>query len=43
MKRIHESCLFYAERYGKTDDLISGANIGGFIRVAEAMRDLGHV
>ncbi|MGB0372674.1 MAG: NADP-specific glutamate dehydrogenase [Opitutales bacterium] len=43
MKRIHESCLFYAERYGEKDNLISGANIGGFIRVAEAMRDLGHV
>lgn len=43
MKRIHESCLFYAERYGEKDNLINGANIGGFIRVAEAMRDLGHV
>ena len=43
MKRIHESSLFYAERYGEKDNLINGANIGGFIRVAEAMRDFGHV
>ena len=43
MKQIHKNCLFYAERYGQAGNLIHGANIGGFIRVAEAMRDLGHV
>lgn len=41
MKQIHKACLFYANKYGKTGSYIHGANIGGFIRVAEAMKELG--
>lgn len=40
MKRIHQTCV----RYGETEqgvDYIKGANIGGFVRVFEAMRSLG--
>jgi len=42
MKNIHEVCV----RYGKDGDFINyvnGANIGGFIKVAEAMMDQGVV
>jgi glutamate dehydrogenase (NADP+) len=42
MKSIHETCV----RYGKEDDLINyvkGANIGGFVKVADAMLDQGIV
>ena len=42
MKEIHDTCV----KYGKTDDKIDyvkGANIGGFIKVAEAMCAQGHV
>ncbi|MBC2596255.1 NADP-specific glutamate dehydrogenase [Ruficoccus amylovorans] len=37
MRGIHESCLRYAEQYHRRGDYVSGANIGGFLRVAEAM------
>ncbi len=40
MKRIHETCV----RYGKAGnhiDYVKGANIGGFVRVFEAMKQLG--
>ncbi len=40
MKSIHENCV----RYGKDGDFINyvnGANIGGFIKVADAMLDQG--
>ncbi len=42
MKEIHDTCV----KYGKTDnkiDYVKGANIGGFIKVAEAMCAQGHV
>jgi glutamate dehydrogenase (NADP+) len=42
MKNIHASCL----RYGKTDDYtdyVKGANIAGFLKVANAMLDQGVV
>jgi len=43
MQRIHEQC----SRYGKTDhgeiDYVKGANIAGFVRVADAMLAEGHV
>ncbi|MDR0982833.1 MAG: NADP-specific glutamate dehydrogenase [Culturomica sp.] len=42
MKDIHDTCV----KYGKTDnkvDYVKGANIGGFIKVAEAMCAQGHV
>lgn len=41
MKQIHKSCIFYARKYGKSENYIMGANVGGFIRVAEAMKELG--
>lgn len=43
MKSIHESC----ENYGKKDDgfinYVDGANIAGFIKVADAMLDFGTI
>ena len=42
MKNIHETCV----KYGKEGDFINyvkGANIGGFIKVADAMLDQGVV
>ncbi len=42
MKSIHETCV----RYGKDGDFINyvkGANIGGFVKVADAMLDQGFV
>jgi len=41
MKRIHQSCLYYSRKYVHTENYIRGADIGGFIRVAEAMQELG--
>jgi glutamate dehydrogenase (NADP+) len=41
MRRIHESCAQTAEEYGAPDDYVLGANITGFVRVAEAMQALG--
>ena len=40
MKNIHDSCA----KYGKTDaniDYVKGANIAGFLKVANAMLDQG--
>ncbi len=41
MNQIHKSCLYYANRYGDPGNYLLGANTGGFIRVAEAMKELG--
>lgn len=41
MKRIHTTCV----RYGGSEngvDYVKGANIGGFVRVFEAMKSLGY-
>ncbi|SFG26076.1 glutamate dehydrogenase (NADP+) [Palleronia marisminoris] len=43
MCNIHDLCAETAEEYGARDDYVLGANIAGFIRVAEAMRLLGVV
>ncbi|HEX2213142.1 MAG TPA: NADP-specific glutamate dehydrogenase [Mycobacterium sp.] len=43
MGRIHESCLTTAEEYGQPGNYVAGANIAGFIRVADAMLALGLV
>jgi len=40
---IHDRCRATAEEYGAPGNYIVGANIAGFIRVAEAMRALGIV
>ena len=43
MKSIHKTCLEAAETYGKPGDYLMGANIGGFIKVANAMMAYGIV
>jgi glutamate dehydrogenase (NADP+) len=43
MRRIHNRCLVTAEEYGQPDSYLAGANIAGFIRVADAMLALGVV
>ncbi|WP_340108918.1 NADP-specific glutamate dehydrogenase [Pikeienuella sp. HZG-20] len=41
MRNIHDSCAETAEKYGAPGDYVLGANITGFVRVAEAMRAMG--
>jgi glutamate dehydrogenase (NADP+) len=41
MKNIHETCLETAEEYGTPNNYVNGANIAGFIKVADAMIDQG--
>lgn len=41
MAAIHDTCFETAEEYGMPGDYVLGANIGGFVRVAEAMDALG--
>jgi len=41
MRDIHDNCAATAEEYGSPGDYVLGANIAGFVRVAEAMRSLG--
>ena len=41
MKNINDDCAETAEEYGADGDYVQGANIQGFVRVAEAMRALG--
>ena len=41
MRNIHDSCAETAEEYGAPGDYVLGANIAGFVRVAEAMRAFG--
>ena len=43
MKAIHERCLSTAEEYGMPGNYMHGANIAGFLRVADAMLDQGLV
>jgi glutamate dehydrogenase (NADP+) len=43
MKSIHKACLEAAETYGKKGDYLMGANIAGFIKVANAMLAYGVV
>ncbi|WP_432352429.1 NADP-specific glutamate dehydrogenase [Sporosarcina sp. A2] len=37
MRSIYESCIDAAERFGKPGNLIMGANVAGFLKVADAM------
>jgi glutamate dehydrogenase (NADP+) len=39
MSAIHRSAREAAEQYGKPDDYVVGANIAGFVKVADAMID----
>lgn len=41
MRRIHDRCLHTAEEYGRPGNYVDGANIAGFIQVADAMLALG--
>ncbi|MBV0891122.1 NADP-specific glutamate dehydrogenase [Paracoccus sp. Z118] len=41
MRNIHDTCAETAEEYGAPGDYVLGANIAGFVRVADAMRSLG--
>jgi len=41
MRNIHQTCYETAEEYGAPQDLVKGANIAGFHRVARAMVALG--
>ena len=37
MNYIHDTCLHYSRKYSKEGNYVDGANIGGFLRVAQAM------
>lgn len=41
MRGIHDLCAATADEYGAPGDYVLGANIAGFVRVAEAMRAFG--
>ena len=43
MKNIHQSCADAADSYGSKGNYVNGANIAGFIKVADAMMDQGVV
>ena len=43
MKAIHKQCRETAEEYGVSGNYVHGANIAGFLKVAEAMLDQGVV
>lgn len=43
MKSIHKSCLDAAEKYSTPGNYVDGANIAGFLKVADAMLDQGVV
>ena len=43
MKTIHKTCYDIAERFGTPGNYVNGANIGGFLKVADAMMDQGVV
>ena len=42
MKNIHQTCLEYGTE-NKVVNYVKGANIGGFIKVADSMLDQGVV
>jgi glutamate dehydrogenase (NADP+) len=43
MRNIHQTCLQTAEKYGSPGNYVIGANIAGFLKVADAMLDQGLV
>jgi glutamate dehydrogenase (NADP+) len=43
MQEIHKTCIEMAERFGTPGNYVNGANIGGFLKVADAMIDQGVV
>ncbi len=43
MKSIHSACVETADRFGTPGNYVNGANIAGFLKVADAMMDQGVV
>jgi glutamate dehydrogenase (NADP+) len=43
MQQIHSFCLAASEEYGTPGNYLNGANIAGFVKVADAMMDQGVV
>ncbi len=43
MVEVHRNCFETAATYGAPGNLVAGANIGGFLKVANAMMDQGLV
>ena len=43
MINIHKACFETAEEYGQSGNLVMGANIAGFVKVADSMLDQGLV
>lgn len=43
MQSIHRDCLAAAERFGSPGSYVDGANIAGFLKVADSMMDQGVV
>jgi glutamate dehydrogenase (NADP+) len=43
MKSIHQACLETADRFGTPGNYVNGANIAGFLKVADSMMDQGVV
>ncbi len=41
MKSIHDSCMSAADEYGTPSNYVNGANIAGFLKIANAMMDQG--
>lgn len=41
MANIHKDCVFYANKYRREDDYVFGANVAGFLKVAEAVKAYG--
>ncbi|MCB2229475.1 NADP-specific glutamate dehydrogenase [bacterium] len=43
MKNIHDACVAASDKYGTPYNYVNGANIAGFLKVADAMMDQGIV
>ena len=43
MKGIHDQCATYGAQKGGSINYVKGANIGGFVKVADAMLAYGAV
>lgn len=43
MNNIHEACVKYGTQEGGYVDYVKGANVAGFVKVADAMLDQGAV
>ena len=43
MKKIHKACLDASGAYGAKGNYVNGANIAGFLKVANAMMEQGAV